>query len=241
MKTLRVWWPRTPRPGNLGDVLTPVILGYLGYRVRWATQGSADVLGIGSIVRFARAGQIVFGSGAMRQADHPNPRAEYLAVRGPLTRQIVERHGGTCPEVYGDPALLLSECVTGTVPKKHDLGLVPHYVDREHVRKLHPDEHVIDILRADPLEVVREIRECRAIVSSSLHGIIVAHAFGIPAAWVRWSDKLSGDGTKFQDYAESVGVSFPAYDRLTDVRMVVPVPEAVPRVCGALVAASRSL
>jgi hypothetical protein len=203
--SLRVWWPRTPKPGNLGDVLTPVLLGRLGYAPRWTPQGAADVLASGSIIRFARAGQTVWGSGAMRATDRPDRRARYLAVRGPLTRRAVLAAGGSCPEVYGDPALLLAEFVNGSVPKVHDLGLVPHYVDRAIVASLHPNEHRIDVLRADPLDVVREIRECRAIVSSSLHGIIVAHAFGIPAAWVRWSDKLDGDDIKFHDYAASVG------------------------------------
>jgi len=206
VKPLRVWWPRSPRPGNLGDVLTPHVLGWLGYDARWASQGSADVLATGSIVRFATGRHTVWGSGAMRATDQPSPRARYLAVRGPLTRKVVLAAGGECPEVYGDPALLLAGFVTCDVPKVHDLGIVPHYVDHGAMTRAHPRERVIDVLRADPLEVVREIRECRSVVSSSLHGIIVAHAFGIPAAWVRWSDRLSGDGIKFRDYAASVGV-----------------------------------
>jgi hypothetical protein len=40
-------------------------------------------------------------------------------------------------------------------------------------------------------------------VSSSLHGIIVAHAYGVPARWVRWRHD-SGDGIKYLDYFQSV-------------------------------------
>lgn len=243
MKALRVWWPTTPRPGNLGDVLTPLVLAHLGYRATWTPQSSADVLAIGSIVRFARPGQTIFGSGAMRAEDHPSPQARYLAVRGPLTRSCIQASGGKCPEVYGDPALLLSEIVTEPAQRIHDVGLVPHYVDREHVGRLHPDERIIDIVRADPLDVVREIRQCRAIVSSSLHGIIVAHAFGIPAAWVKWSNRLTGDDVKFHDYAGSVGVGLTAHPDLTTALggLMCPRPEKLAEVRAGLTVAARGL
>lgn len=243
MKRLRAWWPRTPRPGNLGDVLTPVVLAGLGYDAKWVGQSSADVLATGSIIRFAGPGQTVFGSGAMWAKDRPSPRARYLAVRGPLTRGCVLAAGGGCPEVCGDPALLLPKFVTEPVQRVYDIGLVPHYVDRASVAGAHPDEHIIDVLRADPLEVVHEIRQCSAIVSSSLHGIIVAHAFGVPAAWVRWSGRLTGDDVKFRDYALSVGVRLRPHASLSEALdcLVCPEPEMLDEVRARLIEAARGL
>jgi len=205
------WWSQSPKPGNLGDVLTPIILQGMGVDVKWAPRRKARLLAIGSIIRFAVPGQYVWGSGAMWSHDVPSPRARYLAVRGPLTRAVVQRAGGECPQVYGDPALLLPRIHNGAVEQQHDVAIVPHYVDERGVRARYPGWHIISSLRANPLQVVDEIRSCKAILSSSLHGIIVAHAYGIPAAWVRFSNLLDGDDTKFRDHAAAVGVSLPPY------------------------------
>jgi hypothetical protein len=202
---VRVWWAKAPAPGNLGDVLTPVILRGLGIEARYAPQQNAQLLAIGSIIRFATR-HAVWGSGAMRMTDKPSPKARYLAVRGPLTRDVVRAAGGDCPEVYGDPALLLPLFHNAPVEQKYELGVVPHYRDTEALTcaKL-SGLPIAWPLHANPLAVVDRIRSCKAIISSSLHGIIVAHAYGIPAAWL-YSPRLNGDGTKFRDYAASVGI-----------------------------------
>jgi pyruvyltransferase len=41
---------------------------------------------------------------------------------------------------------------------------------------------------------------CRIIVSSSLHGLIFAHAYGLPAIWIKLSDRLVGGEFKFHDH-----------------------------------------
>jgi hypothetical protein len=218
MTPLRVWWPTSPKPGNMGDVLTPVILRALGFAVRYADVRSAHLIATGSIVRLARPGVAVWGSGAMFGSDRPTPNARYLAVRGPLTREVVMRAGGQCPEVYGDPALLLPRFHNGTMEKTHELGVVPHYRDRDHMSA---GTITINPLAANPLVVVDRIRSCRSIVSSSLHGIIVAHAYGIPAAWI-YSPRLNGDGTKFRDYAASVGVELVPHRTIEEAVPVLP-------------------
>jgi pyruvyltransferase len=57
---------------------------------------------------------------------------------------------------------------------------------------------------------VDQLCQCAWVASSSLHGIILAHAYGIPAAWISYGTLPSGDDTKFHDYFLSVGVPVPA-------------------------------
>ena len=58
---------------------------------------------------------------------------------------------------------------------------------------------VIDVLRPVD-EVVYEITKCQYILTSSLHALIVAQAFGIPAQRLAHPRVLGGD-TKWRDYA----------------------------------------
>ncbi len=65
--------------------------------------------------------------------------------------------------------------------------------------------------RHPPLEVVAEIGACKRIVTSSLHGMITADAFGIPRR-VEISPALlnetEGGDFKFRDYSASISTRF---------------------------------
>ena len=204
---LPLFWPRRPRPGNFGDLLGPEIMRHYGYNVQHAKQETAQVFHCGSVAKLATAGSVVLGSGVISSYNDVDTRAHWIWVRGPETRARVLACGGTCPEIYGDPALLLPRRASPSRRKHFDLGIVPHYVDHALVQDLYPNERVINVLNPHPMKVVLAITECRKIISSSLHGIIVAHAYGIPAAWVQFSNALAGDGVKFRDYFRSVGIS----------------------------------
>ena len=188
---------------NFGDMLTPHVLSYFNIPFRYSEIKNADTLCIGSIARFATSGMTVLGSGVIRRNEELNPDAIWRFVRGPHTRANVIACGGSCPKLYGDPALLLPLFCEES-EKEYDVGLVPHYwdYDRAHNR-FSGDCHVIDVVNPDPLEVAREITKCRHILSSSLHGIICAHAYGIPATHLKFST-LWGDGIKFEDYYASI-------------------------------------
>lgn len=197
---LKPFWFR--KPPNYGDILTPYILSRLGIRYQFAHYKTCDSLFVGSIAKLARKGVGVYGSGFIRASDPVATDADWHFVRGPLTREMVLKSGGKCPEIYGDLGLLMPQFIKQAA-KEHDIGYIPHGVDYD---TFPSDAPRVKLYHPDVIETTRRIAKCRKVISSSLHGIIVAHAYGIPAAYVRVSDKLSGDGMKFTDYYRSVGL-----------------------------------
>jgi hypothetical protein len=205
-RTLNVSWLTAPTPGNFGDILTPYILSKYNYNVnfvRWNNIEKANAICIGSIARLATKGIRVLGSGIISKNEIVDPEATWVWVRGPLTRDRVLELGGHCPAIYGDPALLLPRIFSGSIEKKYKIGIVPHHIDYDFIKERYPEYKVINLISADVEQVITEITECEQIISSSLHGIITANAYGIPASWIR-VNKLVGDDTKFYDYAASV-------------------------------------
>lgn len=186
---------------NYGDVMSPWLLNKLGIKFRLVRKQQADTLIIGSIANQANAFTTVLGSGFIRRNDKICKQAQYVWVRGPMSREMLINVGCSAPELYGDAALLLPQFIQESA-KEHDVGYIPHYVDYHLIR----DGFKVDLTVGGIRHITQQITRCRKVISSSLHGIIAAHAYGIPAAWVKLSDKLSGDGMKFHDHYESVGL-----------------------------------
>lgn len=155
---------------------------------------------------------VIWGSGIISNADVPCRPKQILAVRGPLTSQRLNKLGYDCPSVYGDPAVLLP-CFYKPNPldrTHHRIGIVPHFVDRDIWAKK-DGQLIID--PTQPLErVVDEISSCEITFSSSLHGIIVSHAYGVPSVWIRTSNPIHGDDSKFYDYFLSTGLEVTPVD-----------------------------
>ena len=165
---------------------------------------------IGSILSSAQKNSIIWGSGIIKKDDNIR-EAKFLAVRGPKTRNAVLRKGFACPEIYGDPALLMPNYYNPKIKKSYKLGIIPHYVDFQEVNDRFKDNkevQVINLLTANVEETTQEILACEKTISSSLHGVIVSHAYSIPSLWVKFSNKLSGDDIKFYDYFESLELNF---------------------------------
>lgn len=158
----------------------------------------------------ANPNAIIWGAGCISATIALAGRPKRIcAVRGWLSNERLKKVGLPAPEVVGDVALLLPRLYE---PKRNlercSLGVIPHCFewDVEFYRKTRQweDTRVIDISGGIE-EVIEQIISCDRIISSSLHGIICADAYGVPSIWLDASDKPVGDGFKFRDYFSSVG------------------------------------
>lgn len=210
MSTLPLHW-RRDRQFNFGDRISPWLLeGLTGTPSVWANVDSAVpyLALVGSFLEIVSDRAHVWGTGLLHSSHRPQPAAHYHAVRGPLTRQKILSAGGSCPEIYGDPVQLLPELAPLSLSPKY-VGIIPQWREAKAgcyqiVRD--PRLTLLDIT-APRQQFLTQLSECRAILSGSLHGLIAAHAYGIPAMWIQPTSKPLGDGFKFRDYLASVGQS----------------------------------
>jgi pyruvyltransferase len=200
---------------NWGDALSPVIVNLLSGKQVVHREGLHHdrYLVLGSILGGANSRSEVWGSGFIRAGERvvEKPRAVH-AVRGPLTRDMLVSQAVECPDVFGDPALLLPRFFRPDVEKRFEIGIVPHYADKSHgwIERVRRDSsvHVLNI-ESGIAEFVREALSCQVILSSSLHGLICADSYGIPSAWLKLSDQVVGRDFKFRDYRRSITADDP--------------------------------
>jgi hypothetical protein len=164
---------------------------------------------IGSGLGSMKKQHVIWGMGFMDRVVVPSETAGMIcAVRGPLTRARLLEMGIGCPEIYGDPAVLYPMIYNPTSEAIYDFGIIQHFREFNELEpvKAPPGASSISIDICSGLKtVVDRIKTCRAIISSSLHGLICAHAYGIPAYWLKASDLPKGDDFKFFDYYASIG------------------------------------
>lgn len=174
--------------------------------ILWPTQ---KVLGcIGSIMNWLPKGSLVWGCGFMNNSEYYKGGTVF-AVRGKLTDEKLRKQGLAGCNVYGDPALLLPLWIKSSQKKVYKLGVIPHWGDVDFFVENYGNLYkIIDSRTKNIKHIVDEINKCERILSSSLHGIIIAHAYNIPALWIKKGDIGSQNGFKFKDYFSSVNIPF---------------------------------
>lgn len=205
---------------NIGDDINYYLIKelshkrILNYWDFFTLRSQPNFMVIGSIIDWmTNKDSIIWGSG-VRNPDNPLPAIPHkvLAVRGPLTRKYLVSQGVECPEIYGDPALLLPKFYSPPiVDKKYSIGIILHKNDlgnsviEEFIEREKKKVRQIDIKHYDDWRhVINEIVECEMIISSSLHGLILSDAYNIPNVWIKFSDETFDGSFKYLDYFASV-------------------------------------
>jgi pyruvyltransferase len=142
-----------------------------------------------------------------------------IAVRGPLSRQKLLDFKIECPENYGDP-LLLMPCLYNnyTEIEENIVGIIPHYIDKNNknykILKTNLEKHGYIVKYID-IEVgtnykllIDNINKCKYIISTSLHGVMMGIVYKKPTIFIEFSDKVFGNGFKFQDFFKSVNITY---------------------------------
>lgn len=202
---MKLYWHKTK---NFGDAVSPIVAGYFsGEQAEFINREEpGKLLAMGSILYALRENDVVWGTGSITKDPAPFVQnAKILALRGPLTRECLRQRNKhlEISEIYGDPGILMPLIYNPEVEKTELTGIIPHYIDRKWIKREYGYK-IIDIT-APWKEVVREIKSCKRIISSSLHGIVIAESFGIPVTWAKYSDNILGGQFKFQDYFLGTG------------------------------------
>lgn len=190
------WWQPSKGKRNFGDELGYHILKKMGFKVKRVGLKNADIVLGGTtmdiVERKAKDGCMIWGAG-VGWSHQIDDRFNVLAVRGWISADSLNYIG-----VVGDIGLLVSR-YWSKEPPIYDFGVVRHYVDKNEY-----DYADIVIDATEPVDVViKKISQCRSIASSSLHGLIVAQSFGIPAMRIHHDEVISGD-VKWLDYQSAL-------------------------------------
>ena len=232
----RIWYPQIP---NMGDLLNEDMLESLfQIEIQRVSYGKSNLSAIGSSLsgRFYSANfkrrikqkrikifnidpLYIWGTGFMNYNTQEeniiqNRNIKILSLRGNLSKNRVERILNKKLNIpTGDGGLLVDRWIGKNPPKKYRIGIIPHYKEKDspvvsEMRNYYSDSVIIDLGRK-PIEVVKEIASCETILSSSLHGLIVADSFHIPNKHILlypYGERMLGDGFKFADYYSSYGL-----------------------------------
>ena len=172
-----------------------------GKSVEWSDQ-PGKLVAIGSVLSFdeIKNGDVIWGSGLRSEGDVCRTNVKVLAVRGPMTRKKLLVAGIECPEVYGDPAVLMPKIYSPKIEKKYKWAVLPHYRDFYLVAR---HEGTILSVARSPFEVIDGILAAECLVTSSLHGAIIAEAYDIPVQYVPYTNQEPW--FKVADYLASTG------------------------------------
>lgn len=212
---------------NIGDVLSPVVVNYMLFReglsLEKRTGSTKHLYAVGSVITSGLQDCTIWGSGVLHSTlgyRLKNRRLDIRAVRGPISRMVLMEYGYEVPRVYGDPAILLPLIYQPKpVKKTHKYGLIVHINGNSILEKagayLGDEAKYIDVQTTDYIDFIDSIMSVDYVLSSSLHGIILAESYGVPAVLVKPNYSL----LKYYDWYLSTGRNdFPVIENIVELR-----------------------
>lgn len=206
------WWKAEP---NFGDAINPLIVGHVsGRAVVHTGPRNADLFAIGSMLQVVKrthkelreSGErvCVWGTGLLNPVFGHDflDNVELALVRGPVTAALLKREMTR----FGDPGLLISSALPFSGTRSDRIGIVPHYtlIEDQALQAFVASDPAYILIdpRGDAAEVCLQIAACAHVFASSLHGLIMADAYGVPNTWIAPQGQ---SWLKYHDYAASIG------------------------------------
>ncbi len=200
---------------NLGDYLGFVVADFmLKKRVlsldTWVPK-KKHMNSVGATIFSSYQTTTIWGSGVhhgegifLKQLHYyPLRRLDIRSVRGPLSREVLLKMGHQCPAIYGDPVTLMPLIYQPQVEKTDDVLVIVQIRFEVQFRAEHPGLNMVSMNTNDYKAVIDAIASSKKVISSSLHGIILAEAYGVPAVMFRSYSKAVD--FKYLDYYASTG------------------------------------
>ncbi len=204
------------------------------------------LLALGSILGMEAYDATVWGSGVHTDRtvsgifrNRNKAALTCLAVRGPVTEAVLQEAGYQTSGVYGDPAILLpwiypkeeakkdlkersNDRIRETGTSRERIVLIRHYMTEKD--RLADDRiHCVNIQTSDYKDMIQRIVASGKVISSALHGIILAECYGIPAVFLRQG--VEREEMKYLDWYRSTGrETFSIADSLEEALRIPPSP-----------------
>ena len=204
---------------NIGDQISKPIVEWMlsrkGLQLDQEVNKTIHLMSVGSIIGCGYFDATVWGSGintpiAIYRTGRWRRIAHYdvRAVRGPLSKQVLESFGYDCNNcVFGDPGVLMPFIYSpNSICKKYDISIIKHFKtvnSRENAENT--SFHIINVDNADYKNFIDNIVASKKIISSSLHGIILAEAYGVPAVFLNENGSMDREIIKYYDWYYSTG------------------------------------
>ena len=204
---------------NFGDFVTPWLASYFTNRpilnVRNIPSSEGAILGVGSIVQAFGENHKkikVWGSGIISADNHlatatklKKTRLDHVyACRGELTKKFFNDYDFSHSNILGDPALLFGKLYEPKKNKikKYKYAIIPHYIHFKIFEEMKIKDCIIVDVRNELTSVIDQIANSEKVISTSMHGLIIAQSYNIPwlHLYINNGRLLMGEEFKFEDF-----------------------------------------